>query len=94
MNQEPIDRWRGRLLRITKHARDELLVLSIDTYDLIRVLDESVPCPRSRRGRETYEYCTKIHGKEYKIVIIDDIWRAFNEPCWTVKHIKRYNWGR
>jgi hypothetical protein len=86
--------WRGKSIYLTHSAKDELITLSMDMNSLIQALNESMPCPYSRRKKGVYERCTKVYGKAFKIVIADQIHRATKEPCWTVIHIKRYNLKR
>jgi hypothetical protein len=86
--------WNGRILRITKSAGLELMVASLTGHDVVEGLKDAVPCPRSRRRRNLRDWCARIQGVEYKIVIADDNVRDFhNEVCWTLIHIKPYGWG-
>jgi len=86
--------WNNRILRITKEATYELMIAKLEIPHLVEALNEAVRCPNSRRRREIYEFCVTIGGKDYKIIISDDVTRDFNyESCWTLIHIKPYKWS-
>lgn len=87
--------WNNRVLRITKDATYELMIAKLEIPHLIEGLGDAIRCPNSRRRRgEIYEKCITIQGKDYKVVIGDDVTRDLNyEPCWTLIHIKPYNWN-
>lgn len=84
--------WKGRALCFTKHAIREMYVLSFTPDDMIEMLDLGINCPKSRRQKGILELCTNYQGDNYKIVVADDISHWRNDPCWTVIHIKRFNW--
>lgn len=94
MNKDGAYCWNGRILRTTRDAAYELMVAKIAILDLVESLDQAARCPNSRRKREIYEFCININGKEYRVLIGDDVVRDFDlEPCWTLIHIKPYNWN-
>jgi len=85
--------WNNRILRITRSAYYELDVARLRIPELVEGLDNAINCPRSRRRRNLSDWCTQINGVSYKIVIADEVFRAFDEPCWSITHIKPYNWS-
>lgn len=94
MHSDGSYQWDGRNLRTTKDAGYELMIASLNIPDIIIGLSDAIICPNSRRNRIKQELCIKIQGKGYKIIIADDVTRDFgNEPCWTIIHIKPYNWS-
>lgn len=87
--------WNDRILRITREATYELMIAKLEIPHLVESLYDAGKCPNSRRRREIYEFCVTIGGKDYKVIIGDDVIRDFNqEPCWTLIHIKPFNWNR
>ncbi|MCK4798841.1 MAG: hypothetical protein KAT05_15805 [Spirochaetes bacterium] len=86
--------WNGRPLCFTKHSIREMYILSFSPIDIKESLNIGMKCPQSRRQKGKIEICTNYQGNRYKIVIADDISHWRNNPCWTVIHIKRFDWSK
>lgn len=94
MDSDGSYQWNGRSLRTTKDAAYELMIASVEIDEVVMGLNNSINCPNIRRNRHKLDLCTKIQGKDFKVVIGDDVIRDFGcEPCWTIIHIKPYPWS-
>lgn len=69
-----------------------MYVLSFAPEDMIKMLNFGLNCPKSRRQKGIIEICTNYQGNNYKIVVSDDISHWRNDSCWTIIHIKRFDW--
>ena len=81
--------WRGKYVAFTYSAKLHLEEFQIDALELIDMLHNPVPCPKSRVFRKKdIEICSTKKGRIFRIILFEDYCIDVQADCWVVKHVK------
>lgn len=82
-------RWRERYVQFTDSAKLHLDEFNLNAYEIIDMLHNTIPCPKSRRFKKTdIEICSKKNRQIFRITLFEDFCFDVDEICWCVKHVK------
>ena len=81
--------WKGKYVAFTYSARLHLEEFQIDALEVIDMLHNPIPCPKSNIFRKNdIEICSMKKGKIFRIILFEDYCIDVHADCWVVKHVK------
>jgi hypothetical protein len=80
--------WRGLPIIPSDHADDACFDLNLDYWDIAALLEASVKCKDSRRGKNKEDRCAPWKGKTLRVIVAQTTSGWVEGPCWVVINIK------
>jgi hypothetical protein len=84
---EVFPRYRGKEIKATKAAAEEMWQHTNDLWDVVEIVEHGYPCGRSRREANIVENCVRHRGKIHKAVVADcgDYWLVIHYGMFSYK---------